>query len=253
MINDFEDFCTWMYVIIDDLWQQIAPLFKRPGPQPDCSDSELLTLAIVGECRSWDVETEMLSYWQEHRDLFPDIPSQSRFNRRWRNLMLAFNLVRHSVTDAGPGPRKAERDRQFTHSSGSVLSGAGVHWRLAGAWRNLWQSAFQERDHLWLQIASLDYRGRSHPGFRTGTCQCDRLGGRCRDAGSTHRFGCLGRQRLHFCETCRPIVAPKPVTFANHPTSQSEIADIRFWKEDPQCHPANHRNRQWTTLGAVQH
>jgi hypothetical protein len=39
----------------------------------------------------------MLSYWQEHRDLFPDIPSQSRFNRRRRNLMLAFNLVRHSV------------------------------------------------------------------------------------------------------------------------------------------------------------
>jgi len=97
MINDFEDFCTWMYVIIDEIWQQIAPLFKRPGPQPVCSDSELLTLAIVGECRGWDVETEMLSYWQAHRDMFPDIPSQSRFNRRRRNLMLAFNLVRHSV------------------------------------------------------------------------------------------------------------------------------------------------------------
>ena len=97
MINDFEDFCTWMYVIIDEIWQQIAPLFKRPGPKPLCSDSELLTLAIVGECRSWDVETEMLSYWQEHRNLFPNIPSQSRFNRRRRNLMLAFNLVRQSV------------------------------------------------------------------------------------------------------------------------------------------------------------
>ena len=97
MINDFEDFCTWMYVIIDEIWQQIAPLFKRPGPKPVCSDSELLTLAIVGECRSWDVETEMLSYWQEHRDMFPNIPSQSRFNRRRRNLMLAFNLMRRSV------------------------------------------------------------------------------------------------------------------------------------------------------------
>ena len=97
MINDFEDFCTWMYGIIDDLWRQIAPLFKRSGPPPDCSDSELLTLTIVGECRGWDVETEMLSYWQEHRDLFPNIPSQSRFNRRRRNLMLAFNLIRQSV------------------------------------------------------------------------------------------------------------------------------------------------------------
>ena len=39
----------------------------------------------------------MLSYWQEHRDLLPNMPSQSRFNRRRRNLMLAFNLNRRSV------------------------------------------------------------------------------------------------------------------------------------------------------------
>ena len=97
MINDFEDFCTWVYVIVDDIWQQSAPLFKRPGPKPECSDSELITMTIVGECRGWDVETEMLSYWQEHRDLFPVIPSQSRFNRRRRNLMLAFNLIRRTI------------------------------------------------------------------------------------------------------------------------------------------------------------
>jgi hypothetical protein len=97
MINDFEDFCTWMYVIVVDIFEQIKPLMKRPGPKPECSDSELITMAIVGECRGWDVETEMLSYWHEHRDMFPHIPSQSRFNRRRRNLMLAFNLIRRSV------------------------------------------------------------------------------------------------------------------------------------------------------------
>lgn len=97
MINDFDDFCTWMFVTIDDMWQTVEPLFKRPGPKPACSDSELLTMTIVGECRGWDVETEMLSYWREHRDLFPIIPSQSRFNRRRRNLMLAFNLIRRAV------------------------------------------------------------------------------------------------------------------------------------------------------------
>ena len=97
MIESFDDFCTWMYMIVDDIWQQIAPLFKRPGPKPVCSDSELITMAIVGECRGWDVETEMLSHWREHQDLFPNIPSQSRFNRRRRNLMLAFNLIRRTV------------------------------------------------------------------------------------------------------------------------------------------------------------
>lgn len=97
MIHDFDDFCLWMYVVVDDIWQSIAWLFKRPGPKPQCSDSELITMAIVGECRGWDVETEMLSHWQEHRDLFPHVPSQSRFNRRRRNLMYGFNLVRQIV------------------------------------------------------------------------------------------------------------------------------------------------------------
>ena len=97
MIESFDDFCLWMYVIVDDIWHEIAPLFKRPGPAPVCSDSELLTMAVVGECREWDEETTMLSQWQEHTDLFPNIPTQSRFNRRRRALMAAFNLMRQCV------------------------------------------------------------------------------------------------------------------------------------------------------------
>lgn len=98
MITDFDDFCTWMYTIVDDIWLQIAPKLKRPGPAPTtCSDSELITMSLVGECRGWDMETEMLSCWQEHKDLFPCLPSQSRFNRRRRNLMHVINLIRCTV------------------------------------------------------------------------------------------------------------------------------------------------------------
>ena len=94
MIHDFDDFSLWVYCIVDDMWRQIAPLFKRPGPAPECSDSELIALVLIGECRGWAVETELLSHWREHRDLFPRQPSQSRFNRRRRQLMAAFNLLR---------------------------------------------------------------------------------------------------------------------------------------------------------------
>jgi len=97
MIDSFDDFCLWMYVIVDDMWRQLAPLFKRPGPNAVCSDSELLTMALVGECREWDKETTLLSQWQEHRDLFPNIPSQSRFNRRRRALMPALNILRQTA------------------------------------------------------------------------------------------------------------------------------------------------------------
>ena len=100
MIESFDDFCLWMYVTVDDMWQQIEPLFKRPGPKPECSDSELLTMALVGECRKWDEETTQLSQWREHRALFPHIPSQSRYNRRRRALQDAFNILRQSVLRA---------------------------------------------------------------------------------------------------------------------------------------------------------
>jgi hypothetical protein len=90
MVSSFDDFCTCMYVLVDDLWQQIAPLFHRPGPAPLCSDSELLAMALIGECRGWDLETELLGHFRDYRHLFPRQPTQSRFNRRRRQLMQAF-------------------------------------------------------------------------------------------------------------------------------------------------------------------
>ena len=97
MITDFDDFCTWMFVLIDDIWQVISPLYRRPGPKSDCSDSELLTMAIVGECREWDKETNLIGEWQNYRHLFPVIPERTRFNRRRRNLMGAIDHLRHMV------------------------------------------------------------------------------------------------------------------------------------------------------------
>lgn len=46
-------------------------MFTRPGPRPVCKDSELITMAIVGQCRGWDVETELVRQWHERRDVFP--------------------------------------------------------------------------------------------------------------------------------------------------------------------------------------
>lgn len=98
MIASFEDFCLLMYCLIDDAWKTMTSQFDRPGPEPSsCSDSELLTLALVGECRGWAMETDMLSHWREYPDLFPCLPSRSRFNRRRRGLAQAFDLIRAVV------------------------------------------------------------------------------------------------------------------------------------------------------------
>lgn len=95
MITDFDDFVTWMFVIIDDLWQGIEHLYQRPGPEPtSCSDSELICVAIVSECRNWDRETVAIQEWAAYRHLIPRLPERSRFNRRRRNLSAAINQIR---------------------------------------------------------------------------------------------------------------------------------------------------------------
>jgi IS5 family transposase len=90
----FEDFCLCVYVLVDELWPQIAPALTRPGPPPACADQELVAMVLIGECQGWDQETEFASEWAKHRDLFPVQPERSRLNRRRRQLQDALNLLR---------------------------------------------------------------------------------------------------------------------------------------------------------------
>jgi hypothetical protein len=93
----FEELCLWTYCVVAELWTQIAPRCRRPGPAPVCSDAELVTMALVGEAKGWDQETELLSAWAAHRDLFPHQPSRTRFNRRRRALQGAINELRRLI------------------------------------------------------------------------------------------------------------------------------------------------------------
>lgn len=94
MIASFDEVVTWMYVIVDDAWQQLAPYYDRPGPAPQCSDSELLTMLLVGEWRGWQTETALVREWAAYPHLFPILPERSRLNRRRRALLFALNDVR---------------------------------------------------------------------------------------------------------------------------------------------------------------
>lgn len=104
----FDDFCLWVYCVVDELWTQIAPRCRRPGPAPLCSDPELVTMALVGEAKGWDQETELLSEWGAHRDLMPRQPSRTRFNRRRRQLQGAINELRRLIL----GTLDLAQDRQ---------------------------------------------------------------------------------------------------------------------------------------------
>ena len=135
MISDFEDFCLWTYVTVDDLWRRVARRYERPGPAPRCSDSELITMILVGECRGWDLETDLVAAWQGHRELFPVIPERSRFNRRRRRLDLAINDLRRVILTL----LDLAQDRQAAIDS---LPIPVIHFHLVpsspavGAWRS---------------------------------------------------------------------------------------------------------------------
>lgn len=135
-IANFDDFSLWMYCIVEDTYRQVSPLFSRPGPASACSDAELMTMAVVGECKGWDTELSLLSEWDGHRDLFPHQPCQSRFNRRRRQLMQAFNLIRKVVLRV----LDVAQDRQCVIDSLPVpvvqfhmVPGASKEWVINGA------------------------------------------------------------------------------------------------------------------------
>jgi transposase len=117
MITSFDDFCTWAFVLIDDLYKPLKPLLKHSGPHSECSDSEVITLAIVGECKGWNQETELLSEWSNYPHLFPVLPERSRFNRRRRNLMGAINVMLHHFH----GVYKAEKKDCILITKGKIM------------------------------------------------------------------------------------------------------------------------------------
>lgn len=96
---DFSDFCLCVYVITDDFVKRLTRLGRAHlfGPAPDFSDSELLAVILIGESKGWDVETELLSNMRQHADLFPLLPTQTRFNRRRRKLTDLLNAVRLAI------------------------------------------------------------------------------------------------------------------------------------------------------------
>lgn len=99
MIHTFEDLCTVVYVVVDEIYQaQVQPFDHRPGPRADFTESELITVAVVAELISLDEETAMLGYLRRHYTaLFPHLPDRSRYNRRRRALGEAINTIRRHV------------------------------------------------------------------------------------------------------------------------------------------------------------
>lgn len=86
-----------IYVIVDD-WYLIegqSLLQGKPGRKPDFSDSEMITLMLAQDYIPYPGENQYIGYIRaNYPDLFPDLLTQSQYNRRARNLRLLVEKMR---------------------------------------------------------------------------------------------------------------------------------------------------------------
>ena len=100
-IENLKDFFLVFYVIIDDIYHKIIPdsiRFRRNYTESKLPDSEIITLAIVGEIHGISSEKAWFNYVRKNlKDLFPNLSHRTRFNRTRRNLESVINAIRKEM------------------------------------------------------------------------------------------------------------------------------------------------------------
>ena len=94
---DFESLIITIFVLVDDWYQSEGKAFKTlsPGAKAEMSDSEIITLALVMDYLPFPGETQFIGFIRaNYREWFPDLLSQSQFNRRLRKLEQMLEMLR---------------------------------------------------------------------------------------------------------------------------------------------------------------
>lgn len=101
------DLFTLIFVWIDDFLKENQSLLHRPGPEPDLSDSELMTLMLMqGLTGELSDEAWLRRVKREFGDCFSTLPERSRYQRRRAILTRALrSLVRWIQSNLGEDSR----------------------------------------------------------------------------------------------------------------------------------------------------
>ena len=100
--KNLTDLFTNIFVIIDDIYNDIIPITvsnRRNIKDSKLSDSEIITISIVGELLTIDSEKAFFSLLKrEYKNLFPKIGDRTRFNRTKRNLYWVISKIREHIS-----------------------------------------------------------------------------------------------------------------------------------------------------------
>ncbi len=106
---DLNTFIVAVFCVVDDWFVAQNKKLRQRGPDPELSDSEVLTMEIVGEFLGIDAEKDLYAYFKRHyAEWFPTLRGVHRttFTRQMANLWVAKErLWRHLLRRTGFDPR----------------------------------------------------------------------------------------------------------------------------------------------------
>ncbi len=102
LLWSMEDTFVIVYTLVDDLYKQLfgSQAFFRnsPNSEPEFSDSELITLALVAELAGYASQRAWLNHLRKnYLHLFPHLCDRTRYGRRLRNLRRAIEQIRRHL------------------------------------------------------------------------------------------------------------------------------------------------------------
>lgn len=97
-----EELFVIVYCVIDDYYTMLfgsQAYFRRsPNNNPQFTDAELITIALVGELKGYNSER---AWWRfvskNYRSLFPGLCDRTRYGRRLRKLKVAMEQIRQQL------------------------------------------------------------------------------------------------------------------------------------------------------------
>ncbi len=148
---NLEDFLTVVYYMVDNLYNAIASYSNRPGIKPIFSDSEVLTLNLVGQMFG-DSENGWYKYVKKNYiHLFPHLVERSRYHKRCKNLQQMTELLRQQLI------KLMNFDKSEFHVMDSIPVPTCVYARAS---RNMrWSQDFEiDNQHLYGYCAAKEER-----------------------------------------------------------------------------------------------
>lgn len=93
------DFIITVFCLIDDEYKILDNPLRKRGFEPALSDSEVITMEVVGEFLGIDTDKGIWNYFKTHwLELFPMIVDRSNFVRQAANLHVVKRLIQQRLT-----------------------------------------------------------------------------------------------------------------------------------------------------------